>query len=171
MPASGLCVDASKNMLTWSGTVWELMGVYCETSACQHMLWQCCVSKQKWELAACQGGKHGKTPNTTTIFAKKHYLTESRNWYRIVSKNNLKYVWSPGGQTEAGGHIGVPCCLRSDNSEAPSDWLLLLMNCTVCCNMSAGTGNKSSLAILTRQSKNRPGWLMMPWRESCSFLL
>lgn len=38
------------------------------------MLWQRCVSQQKWELAARQGVKSGKnTKYKTTVFAKKRY--------------------------------------------------------------------------------------------------
>lgn len=135
----GCVLMLPKNMLTWSGTVWELMEVYCETATCQHMLWQCCLSKQKWELAA--GVKNGKTPTTTTVFAEKHYPTESRDWYHLYSKKKKlsKISLIPRRSKLRQGVIsGCPVAsgmMENIDSEAPSKRPLLLMNalCAAAC--------------------------------------
>lgn len=136
MPMSGLCVNAYKNMLTWSGTAWELMGVYCETSTWQHMLWQCCVSKQKWELAACKVSKMEKLQR----YLPRSSIKLNRGTGTIfILKNNPKCLWSSGGQNCSGRVIsGRPVAsglMQHIDSEAPSEWLLLLMNvpCAATC--------------------------------------
>lgn len=154
-------------MLTWSGTVWELMGVYCQTSTCQNNVGNVAFTGRKDNFQHVKVLKNNASEHKIYRIAKKRDLTASSDGSHL---DFLKITESKASQLSRrskqrqGVISGRPVAsgLHVKHWQRGFIWMTIVANASaVCRSMSAWSGNKSSSTTFTRQTECRSGRLMM----------
>lgn len=154
-------------MLTWSGTVWELMGVYCQTSTCQNKVGNVVFTGRK------ENFQHVKVLKKNASEHKIYSVCQEArsdcikwrepSWFLKITESKASQL-SRRSKQRQGVISGCPVAsgLHVKHWQQGFIWMAIVANeCAVCRSKSAWSGNKSSSATLTRQTERRSGRLMM----------